>query len=57
MQWLSQGTVGLEREDARQGSGKNWDQWAIWSLPLLYAAIQLALIRGNLHCELGQLLS
>lgn len=39
------------------GSGENWEQWAFWSLPLLYVATQLTVIKGDLHCELGQLLS
>lgn len=37
------------------GSGKNWDQWALWSLPLLYVATGLAVTGGDLDCEFGLL--
>lgn len=40
------------------GSGKKWDQWAIWSLPLLYVATQLSSeIWTYLDCEPGHFLS
>lgn len=57
MQWLPQDAAGFRERGHVSGIGKNWGQWAVCSLPLLHVAAQLALIRGDLDCEPGQLLS